>query len=324
MEKDTLEQEKLEKGDMNTGRVTVTGGAGFIGSHLVERLAGDTDIVVLDNFQSGSRRNVQHVTGNIKVVQGDVRNRETVTGAVEGSHTVFHLAANASVPFSIQNPRYDFETNAFGTLNVLEAARKWDVENVVYASSAAVYGESEYLPIDENHPTHPVSPYGVSKLAGEHIGTVYGEVYGLNFSAVRIFNTYGPRQPRYVMYDLLRKLEQDSSQLEVLGTGNQVRDYCYVTDMVDALMLVAEKGHGVYNVGGGVPTSVREVAEFIVSRVAPDTRIVYTGTSWKGDIQVLIANIEKIKALGFNPKVSLHEGIQELITWFSQATEQQP
>lgn len=309
---------------MNTGRVTVTGGAGFIGSHLVERLAGDTDIVVLDNFQSGSRRNVQHVTGNIKVVQGDVRNRETVTGAVEGSHTVFHLAANASVPFSIQNPRYDFETNAFGTLNVLEAARKWDVENVVYASSAAVYGESEYLPIDENHPTHPVSPYGVSKLAGEHIGTVYGEVYGLNFSAVRIFNTYGPRQPRYVMYDLLRKLEQDSSQLEVLGTGNQVRDYCYVTDMVDALMLVAEKGHGVYNVGGGVPTSVREVAEFIVSRVAPDTRIVYTGTSWKGDIQVLIANIEKIKALGFNPKVSLHEGIQELITWFSQATEQQP
>jgi UDP-glucose 4-epimerase len=308
---------KKMKEDMNMNKIVVTGGAGFIGSHLVERLAGTADVVILDNFQSGSRRNLQHVTGEVKVAQGDIRDWETVKEVVKGSSSIFHLAANASVPFSVQDPRCDFETNALGTLNILEAARKYNVENVIYASSAAVYGEPEYFPMDENHPTRPISPYGVSKLAGEHMGTVYKEVYGLNFSAVRIFNTYGPRQPRYVMYDLLKKLKLNSSELEVLGTGEQVRDYCYVSDMVDALMLVAQKGEGIYNVAGGIPTSVREVAEFLVSKISPHTRIVYTGTSWKGDIQVLTADIQKIRTLGFNPNVSLHEGIQELITWFT-------
>jgi UDP-glucose 4-epimerase len=308
---------KKMREDVNMNRIVVTGGAGFIGSHLVERLAGTADVVVLDNFQSGSRKNLRHVTGKVKVTQGDIRDWEIVEGVVKGSSSIFHLAANASVPFSVQDPRYDFETNALGTLNVLEAARKFDVQTVVYASSAAVYGEPEYLPMDENHSTRPISPYGVSKLAGEHMGTVYKEVYGLNFSAVRIFNTYGPRQPRYVMYDLLKKLKLNSSELEVLGTGEQVRDYCYVSDMVDALMLVAQKGKGTYNVAGGIPTSVREVAEFLVSQISPDKKIVYTGTSWKGDIQVLTADIQKIRTLGFNPKVSLHEGIQRLITWFT-------
>jgi UDP-glucose 4-epimerase len=314
-------ENKKMKEDVNMNRIVVTGGAGFIGSHLVERLAGTTDIVVLDNFQSGSRKNLQHVTGEMKAAHGDIRDWETVKEVVKGSSSIFHLAANASVPFSVQDPRYDFETNALGTFNVLEAARKFDVQTVVYASSAAVYGEPEYLPMDEHHPTHPISPYGASKLAGEQMGTVYKEVYGLNFSAVRIFNTYGPRQPRYVMYDLLKKLKRNSSQLEVLGTGDQVRDYCYVSDMVDALMLVAQKGEGTYNVAGGIPTSVREVAEFLVSKISPHARIVYTGISWKGDIQVLTADIQKIRTLGFNPKVPLHRGIQELITWLHQTAE---
>jgi UDP-glucose 4-epimerase len=297
--------------------ILITGGAGFIGSHLAEKLARKNNVVILDNFQAGSRENLQHVIERVKIVQGDIRDSATVNDTAAESNIIFHLAANASVPSSVQDPRYDFETNALGTLNVLEAARKYDVKNVVYASSAAVYGEPEYLPMDENHPTRPISPYGVSKLAGEHMGTVYKEVYGLNFSAVRIFNTYGPRQPRYVMYDLLKKLKLNPSELEVLGTGGQVRDYCYVSDMVDALMLVAQKGEGIYNVAGGIPTSVREVAEFLVSKISPHTRIVYTGTSWKGDVQVLTADIQKIRTLGFDPKVSLHEGIQELITWFT-------
>ncbi|MGC1120994.1 MAG: GDP-mannose 4,6-dehydratase [Candidatus Methanofastidiosia archaeon] len=296
--------------------VLITGGAGFIGSHLSERLAGRNDVVVLDNFQAGSRKNLQHIMEGVKIVQGDIRDCATVDEIAAESNIIFHLAANASVPSSVQDPRYDFETNALGTLNVLEAARKFDVQTVVYASSAAVYGEPEYLPIDEKHRTNPVSPYGVSKLAGEYMGTVYKKVYGLNFSAVRIFNTFGPRQPRYVMYDLLEKLKHDSSKLEVLGTGEQLRDYCYVTDMVDALIRVARKGNGVYNAAGGVPTSVREVAELIVSKISPDTRIIYTGTSWKGDIQTLTADVEKIRMLGFEPKVSLDEGIQKLITWF--------
>lgn len=296
--------------------VLITGGAGFIGSHLAERLVGKNEVVVLDSFQSGSRKNLQHITEGVRIVRGDIRDRVGMDEVVGESDTVFHLAANASVPSSVQNPRYDFETNALGTLNVLEAVRKSDVEHVIYASSAAVYGEPEYLPIDEKHRTQPVSPYGVSKLAGEHIGRVYKEVYGINFSAVRIFNTYGPRQPRYVMYDLLRKLKQDSSQLEVLGTGEQLRDYCYVTDTVDALIRVALKGEGVYNVSGGVPASVQEVAEIIVSRVSPEARIVYTGASWKGDVQALTADIGKIRTLGFEPRISLDVGIQELITWF--------
>lgn len=298
--------------------VVVTGGAGFIGSHLVEKLVGKgAHVTVLDNFQSGTLKNIASVADSIHIVTGDVRNRESLT-VIADADIVFHLAANASVPLSVENPRYDFETNALGTFNILEASLHCDVKKIVYASSAAVYGEPVYTPMDENHPLQPISPYGVSKLAGEKVGETFKKVYGLPFAAVRIFNTYGPRQPRYVMYDFIKKLKKTPQILEVLGTGEQIRDYCYVSDMVDVFMAVAEKGDSIYNAAGGVSTSITELAELMVAVLSPDADICYTGTSWKGDITTLTADITKLKQLGVEPKILLRDGVQKLIQWFEE------
>lgn len=295
----------------------VTGGAGFIGSHLVDRLVeDDLDVTVIDNLQAGKLENLDNVKDRITFIEGDIRNIELLKKAIDDVDIVFHIGANASVSYSIENPRYDFETNALGTFNILNASINSDVKKVVYASSAAVYGEPEYTPIDEKHPLHPISPYGASKLAGETIGMAFKEIYGLNFASIRIFNTYGPRQPRYVMYDFIMKLRKNSKKLEVLGTGEQIRDYCYVSDMVDAFMLVAEKGNGIYNAAGGVPTSIKELAELMVSEISPGAKIQYGGKTWKGDINILIADITKLKNLGFAPKVDLRTGIKKMIVWF--------
>lgn len=295
--------------------VLVTGGAGFIGSHMVERLAIEgSKITVFDNLTAGTLDNLKKHDSTF--IEGDLRDDAAILKAVEGVDFIFHFGANASVPFSVENPRYDFETNALGTFNLLNASLKSDVKKIVYASSAAVYGEPEQIPIPESHALQPISPYGASKLAGERIGFAFKETYGLDFASVRIFNTYGPRQPRYVMYDFIHKLRRTPLLLEVLGTGEQVRDYCYVTDMVEAFVLVAEKGNGVYNAAGGNPISIKELSELMVSIISPGAEIRYGGKTWKGDISTLYADITRLKKLGFTPKLGFKEGVTKMITWF--------
>ncbi len=304
---------------MKYNNALVTGGAGFIGSHLVDRLVEDgLDVTVIDNLHAGKLENLENARDKITFIKGDVRDAELLKRAIADADIVFHIGANASVPYSVENPRYDFETNALGTFNILDASVNSDVKKVVYASTAAVYGEPEYIPIDEKHPLRPISPYGASKLAGESVGMAFKEAYGLNFASIRIFNTYGPRQPRYVMYDFIMKLKRDSSKLDVLGTGEQMRDYCHVSDMVDVFMLVTEKGEGIYNAAGGVPTPIRELAELMVSEMSPGAEIQYGGKTWKGDINTLIADITKLKNLGFAPKVDIRSGIKMMIEWFEE------
>ncbi|MCD5409186.1 MAG: GDP-mannose 4,6-dehydratase [Methanocellales archaeon] len=303
---------------MRYNNALVTGGAGFIGSHLVGRLVEDgLDVTVIDNLHAGKPENLDSSKGGATLIKGDIRDVELLKRVIVDVDIVFHIGANASVPYSVENPRYDFETNALGTFNILEASVNSNVKKVVYASTAAVYGEPEYIPIDEKHPLRPISPYGASKLAGESVGMAFKETYGLNFASIRIFNTYGPRQPRYVIYDFIMKLRRDPKNLEVLGTGEQVRDYCYVSDMVDAFMLMAEKGDGIYNAAGGVPTSIRELAELMVSEISPGAEIQYGGKTWKGDINTLIADITKLRNLGFAPKVDLRIGVKKMIEWFN-------
>lgn len=290
-------------------KVLVTGGAGFIGSHIVDKLVKIASrVIVLDNLQAGKEENLKQIRGKIEFVEGDTRDKGLVDKVVKKVDVIFHIAANASVPNSVENPRYDFETNTLGTFNLLEASIGSQVEKFIYASTAAVYGNPVYTPIDEKHPLNPISPYGASKLAAERMGFAFNETYGLQFTAIRIFNTYGPRQPRYVIYDFIKKLRQNPKRLEVLGDGNQVRDYCFISDMVDAFILVAERGEGVYNAAGGQPITIRELAELIVSKVSPNARIVYGGRTWRGDIKTLIADISRLRELGFKPKVSLKEG----------------
>ncbi len=301
-------------------RVLVTGGAGFIASHLVDLLVEQgARVVVLDDLSAGSLDNLASVRGDIEFIEGTVCDPDTVDRAVAGCRLVFNFAANADVPRSVKHPDIDFMTNSVGMYNILTAARKHGVERTMQASTAAVYGEPDYTPMDEDHPLRPISPYGASKLGAEALGLAYHHTYGLPFTPVRIFNTYGPRQPRYVIYDLFRKLQRDPEHLEVLGTGEQVRDYCYVTDTAGAFLALAlhpEADGRPYNIAGGHPVSIRELVGMILETLGyRDTEVTYTGRSWPGDITRLVAGLDRIKATGFAPTVDLKTGLKNFADW---------
>jgi UDP-glucose 4-epimerase len=301
-------------------RILVTGGAGFIPSHLVDLLvARGAQVTVLDDLSAGKRENLAQVAGDIRFVEGSVADAELVDKVVAGQEMVFNFAANADVPRSVKDPRTDFAANALGAHLIFDACRRHDVRRVLQASTAAVYGEPRYTPMDEEHPLRPISPYGASKLAAEALGRAYHHTYGLPFTAIRIFNTYGPRQPRYVIHDLFRKLERDRDRLEVLGTGEQVRDYCYVADTAAAFVTVAldDATIGeVYNIAGGQPVSIRELVAMILETLGlPETVSYYTGQSWPGDITRLVADLTRLRERGFAPTVDLREGLRRFAEW---------
>lgn len=293
----------------------ITGGAGFIGSHMVDQVKDQTEkTVAVDNLSTGKRQNLPEDVEfeNFDVAYGDI-------GLLYDKYdidTVFHFAANADVPRSVDKPSVDFISNAQGTFNIIEAARQHDVR-VIYASTAAVYGEPQYTPMDESHPLNPSSPYGASKLAGERAGFAYHNTYDHPFTAIRIFNTFGPRQPRYVMYDFLKKIQRDD-ELEVLGTGEQIRDFCYVKDTVRAFEHIwkEEIVGDVFNIAGD-ELSISELAEIMVELFGPDDmEIVYTGESWDGDIKVLSADTSKIEETGHQNIHEFDEGLRSLYEWF--------
>jgi UDP-glucose 4-epimerase len=309
--------------NINQSRILVTGGAGFIGSHLVDILvARGAHVTVLDDMSAGKLENLKNVAQDIELVVGSVADADLVHKLANGCRLVFNFAANADVPRSVEHPEIDFTTNAVGAFNVYAACRRYGVERVVQASTAAVYGEPEYTPMDEDHRLRPISPYGASKLSAETMGFAWHQTYGLPFTAVRIFNTYGPRQPRYVIYDLFRKLQKNTESLEVLGTGAQVRDYCYVEDTARAFadLSVAPDANGeAYNIAGGQPISIKDLVKIILEVLGlTSTDIYFTGQSWPGDIKTLIAGLEKIKAAGFAPTVTLNDGIERFAEWIAK------
>jgi len=306
---------------MNLGRenVFVTGGAGFLGSHLVDSLVRHgANVTVLDDLSTGSRTNL-----NPKAAfhHGSVMDIHAVRESMRAAGLVYHLAADATTRESSMGwdtPVRTLETNVIGTLNVLRSVVELGLTaKVVYASSAAVYGEPLSTPVAEDHPTNPISPYGISKLAGEKLALAYFRQFGIDVAVVRIFNTYGPRQPRYVIFELLRKLQTDQTRLEVLGTPSIVRDYCYVSDLIDALVLVAERGIGgeVYNVSGENPVRIDTLVETILAEIdlTAKVKVEYTGRSWKGDITKMVGDISKIRDLGFRPRVDLKHGLEKML-----------
>ena len=301
-------------------RVLVTGGAGFVPSHVVDAFErAGARVTALDNFAAGKRQNLAHLLGKIDVIDMDIRD-QALGDIIKQQDIVIHMAANADVPVSVRDPDYDFQNNILGSYNVLKACLDSKVQKVVFASSAAVYGEPEYTPMDERHPLNPCSPYGAAKLAIERLGISYFASFGLPFTAIRIFNTYGTRQPRYVMYDLLKKLYSDPTQLEVLGTGDQIRDYSYATDTAQAFLLAAQSDVSagqVYNVAGGHPVSIKHLVSRLINTLQlNEVAVTYTGTSWPGDITTLSADISKIQQeLSFQPQVTIEDGIQLLEAW---------
>jgi len=312
-------------------RVMVTGGAGFIGSHLVDSVIElGSSVTVIDNLSFGKRENVNRGARFIKL---DIRNYEALKNVILDvkPEVVFHLAACATTKETSMgwlDPVLDYTVNAIGTLHMLRAfVGTGIVPNFVYVSSAAVYGEPEYVPIDEKHPANPISPYGVSKLAGEKYSLAYQKEYDVPVTILRLFNSYGPRQPRYVMFDLLKKLNPKPNELEVIGTGEQMRDFCYISDAINAFILAIEKDvvGEVFNIGSGVAVRIRELVEEILAMLSLSGKVNvrYTGKSWKGDISKLIPDISKIKGeLGFESRVPLKDGLLKLKEWFEKCNSE--
>lgn len=309
---------------MRGKKVLVTGGAGFVPSHVVDVfIAHGAVVTALDNFAAGKRSNLEQVKDDITIVDMDICD-PAIAEIIKKQDVVIHMAANADVPVSVKDPDYDFRNNVIGSYNVLKACLEAQTKKVVFASSAAVYGEPEYTPIDEKHPLNPRSPYGASKLAIERLGMAYYASYGLPFTAIRIFNTYGVRQPRYVMYDLLKKLYNDPTKLEVLGTGEQIRDYSYVTDTARCFYLAAENDVStgrVYNIAGGNPVSIKDlVGRLIETLNLESVEVNFTGKSWPGDITTLVSDISKVRSeLGFAPEIPVEKGVKLLENWLARA-----
>jgi len=305
------------------GNILVTGGAGFIGSNLVDVLAPDNNVVVLDDLSSGTLANLEKSQDKINFIKGDVRDEKLVVGLVAKADFVFHLAANVGNVKSIEDPLFDMDVNIRGTINLLEACRRSKIERLVYSASSAIFGESRYLPMDEEHPIQPESPYAVSKLSAEKYCFTFHKVYGVPVSAVRYFNVYGPRQGSSgysnVIPIFFRKIREENP-LTIFGDGKQTRDFVFVGDVVQANILaattVAAIGEG-FNIGTGNAHDLNELVTFINQITGKRNRTTFAPAR-KGEVRYSQANITKAqKILGYKPFNSLEKGLS--LTWETEA-----
>lgn len=311
-------------------RILVTGGAGFIGSHIVDRLLSEGfEVTVIDNLDAGCLKNLEHNQNRAEFhfVKGDIRDWDLVKKAMKDIDAVFHEAALVSVVLSVQNPVVTNEINVSGTLNLLKAASDFGVERFIYASSAAVYGEIPKPREKEELIPNPTSPYGVSKFAAEKYTRLFYKVYGLKTVSLRYFNVFGPRQSfdilsQYggVITTFLNRLLENKSPI-IYGDGEQTRDFVYVQDIVEANMLALHNKNAfgeLFNIGSGKSISVNQVTETLKALTNKKTlKNTYTDPK-PGDIRHSCADISKAqKVLGYNPKFSFEEGLIELIKWHS-------
>lgn len=301
--------------------IVVTGGAGFIGSHAVDALLGmGFSVKVLDNFSSGRVENLAHRSGDprLSIVRMDLKDGSTLPEALRGASAVFHFAANPEVRVSTTNPDVHFRENVVATFNLLEAMRRADVGELVFASSSSVYGEPPRIPVGEDEPIRPVSVYGASKASGENLIHAYSRLYGIRAVAMRYANVAGPRLRHGVVPDLMLKLAKDSRRLEILGDGTQVRSYVYVDDAVEATVLAwqrSKSGFEAFNVGSEDWVTVNDIAKLIVEALGLAGRVEFIykpllhGVGWPGDVKRIALSIDKLKALGFKPR---HNSVESL------------
>ncbi len=299
----------------------VTGGAGFIGSNLVgELVRKGHSVTVLDNLSSGYLENLSEIKG-VRFWQGDICSADDVALAMQSCDLVFHLAASVGNKRSIDNPIRDAEVNVLGTINVLEQARRQrDVRKVVMASSAGIFGELKYLPIDEEHPAEPDSPYGATKLASEKLGLLYARMYPFDVIALRYFNVYG-RNQRFDAYGnvipiftfkLLR-----GETLEVFGDGEQTRDFIHVDDLVQANMKAAEADgvSGAFNIGSGATVTINTLISLLGRVSGQSPNVLYSGRRL-GDVLDSCADISKARnLLDFRPSVNIEQGVEDYVGW---------
>jgi UDP-N-acetylglucosamine/UDP-N-acetyl-alpha-D-glucosaminouronate 4-epimerase len=302
----------------------ITGGAGFIGSHIVAKLVSMAEKVrVLDNFSSGKRANLKGLEEKIEVIAGDILDLDVLKKSATGVQVIFHQAALRSVPFSVENPTLVNKVNVEGTLNVLTAARDAGVKRVVYASSSSAYGRGSMQPKKEADTPGPISPYAVSKLAGEYYCKVFSELYGLETVSLRYFNVFGPRQdansqysaviPRFIQWAL------EEAPLEVHGDGLQSRDFTYIDNVVTANLQAAQTKLGVghaFNVGQGETHTLLDLVAEIEKSLGMKLKRSHTEAR-AGDVRYTQADLTECKrCLGYNPGVSFAEGLARTVEFY--------
>ena len=308
-------------------KMLITGGAGFIGSHLCDKYVKEGHTVVcLDNFMSGNLTNVRHLLDfrNFKLIKGDVRDIDFLEKVMRDVEVVFHLAAQIHVDRSYIEPRLTYEVNVIGTQNILEIARLHDAKKVIYASTSEVYGSSQYHPMDENHPLNAPHPYGASKIAADRMCHAYVQSYGMDISILRLFNVFGPRQ-RDIGYggviSIFTRRVLSGMPPILYGDGKQTRDYTYIVDAVRAYDLVLNHDKPMdepINFGSGHEVTILYLAEKIINLCGKDGTMqpVYAAPRI-GEVKRLIADTTKAKELlGWKPEYDVETGLQEFVQWY--------
>ncbi len=302
----------------------VTGGAGFIGSHVVdELLRRKHEVKVYDNLSSGFVHHLEPALsqGRIELVRGDILDAEGLAGAMEGASTVFHLAANADVRGGRANTHVDIEQNILGTHRVLEAMRTLGVKEIIFTSSAAVYGEPNKFPTPEAYAPRQTSLYGASKLAAEAMIQAYGEYFGIRSYIFRFVSWIGERYSHGVVYDFVNKLRADQDRLEILGDGNQKKSYLYVRDGIQGIFLARERIDGlknILNLGHLEYMNVRDLARIVCDEMGlKNVSFHFTGGSrgWPGDSPFVHLDVSHVQQAGFDPQVSIEQGIRRTVRY---------
>lgn len=309
-------------------KILITGGAGFLGSHLCEKLiAKGHTIVCLDNFLNGSLGNIRALLNHrcFKLTSGDVRDFDLLEKIVSsGIDAIIHLAAQIHVDRSVIEPKETYETNVLGTLHVLELARRYDVEKVIYASTSEIYGSAQYVPMDEKHPLDPMHPYGASKLAADRMCHAYIQTYGINICILRLFNTFGPRQKDTgyggAISIFAKRVLSDRPPI-IYGDGKQSRDYLYIEDAVNAYESILDSKRPLkepINFGTGKDVAILSVANNIVRLFGKKGKIKPVHVAPRpGEVRRLVADNKKArKLLGWKPTYSFNEGLKKFVEWY--------
>jgi UDP-glucuronate 4-epimerase len=311
--------------------ILVTGGAGFIGSHLCERLLGEGHrVVCLDNFDDFydpriKRGNIQEATekAGFELVEGDIRNSHLLARVFQKQtfDVVVHLAARAGVRPSIDYPKLYEEVNVQGTVSLLDACREFGTTSIVFASSSSVYGGNSKVPFSEKDRVEtPISPYGATKKAGELFCYTYHRLFGINIACLRYFTAYGPRQRPEMAIHKFTRLIDGNEKVPMYGDGQSMRDYTYIDDIIDGTMgaIYANEGYKIYNLGESRTTRLRDLIRML-EKTLGKRAIIEGFPEQQGDMRVTCANIEKArKKLGYAPRVSMEDGIRRFVEWYRQ------
>ena len=295
-------------------KAVITGAAGFIGNALVKYLIKNgTEVIAVD-------RNYIAIPGS-EFRQIDLTKRNAIEDCLCERTVLFHLAANASVAGSVSDPRKDFQDNIYSLLEVFESARKKGCQ-IIFPSTASIYDTSNNLPLNEKAYIKPTSPYAAAKIAGEAYCAAYHRSFGLNIKIARMFSVYGNGMNRFAIHDLIRKIQNNEEQIELLGDGNQIRDYLFIDDVVRGLVIIASNGEPGedYNLASGEAVKLIDLAHHISRIMGKNSiKILPTGKSFPGDIPKWYADITKIRSIGFEPKISLEDGLNMTVNWLTSS-----